>query len=213
MWGRVRREPRLDPVRWSRPSRSALLRLVAVTALLATAAALLWYRPHSCVAADCLAAPGEPARSSGVPGDLGPARAGRPASSTPGPPPGPTSGGPTGLPSGGPAGLSPEGPGGFPAGTAVPGRLRSAVPVGMVGVPVRPAEPTALRLIRPGDRVDLFRIADRPQPIATAALVLEVTGADDPTTGGLLLALTPAQAQGTVARPDHGYAVLLRPPG
>jgi len=95
-------------------------------------------------------------------------------------------------------------------------RGHAEVPSGTVGVPIRLAEPTALQLIRAGDRVDLFRLNETnesPQPIATAALVLGVTGAEDPTTGGLLLALTPAEAQQAVAKADHGYAVLIRPDG
>ena len=90
------------------------------------------------------------------------------------------------------------------------------MPAGSIGVPIRLAEPTALELIHPGDRVDLFRVPEtggRPQTIATAALVLEVTGAEDPVTGGLLLALTPAEARRTVTAPGGGYAVLLRPDG
>jgi hypothetical protein len=98
----------------------------------------------------------------------------------------------------------------------VPAGTRSTVPAGLIGVPVRLAEPTALRLIRPGDHVDVFRPAEtggNPAAIATAALVLEVTDADDPTTGGLLLALTPAEARRTVTSPAGGYAVLIRPEG
>jgi hypothetical protein len=41
--------------------------------------------------------------------------------------------------------------------------------------------------------------------------VLGVTGADDPTTGGLLLALTPVEAAKAVAQPGGGFAVLIRP--
>ena len=90
------------------------------------------------------------------------------------------------------------------------------MPSGSIGVPIRLAEPTALELVQPGDRVDLVRLPDtgaNPQTIATAALVLAVTGAEDPTTGGLLLALTPAEAQRTVTTPGSGYAVLIRPDG
>lgn len=86
------------------------------------------------------------------------------------------------------------------------------VPRGNVGVPVRLAEPAALSLVRPGDRVDLLRVdRDDSRPVAAAALVLKVTGADDPTTGGLLLALTPAEAQLAVAAAAHGFAVVIRP--
>jgi hypothetical protein len=93
---------------------------------------------------------------------------------------------------------------------------RAAVPPGAVGVPLRLAEPTALQLIHPGDHVDVFRVPDRgesPQAIATAALVVGVTGAEDPTAGGLLVALRPAEARRTVIAPAGGYAVLLRPDG
>jgi hypothetical protein len=80
-------------------------------------------------------------------------------------------------------------------------------------VPVRLAEPAALALVRPGDRVDLLRIDDTGQgtaPVAAAALVLSVTGADDPTSGGLLLALRPTEAEKAVAAPGRGFAVLIR---
>jgi hypothetical protein len=97
---------------------------------------------------------------------------------------------------------SPTGPSGPPA-----------VPSGRVGVPIRLADPTALALVRPGNRVDLLRV-DEPADdatVAAAALVLEVTGADDPTTGGLLLALTQPEAERAVTTPAHGFAVLIRP--
>ncbi|MEU8610284.1 hypothetical protein AB0C29_20060, partial [Actinoplanes sp. NPDC048791] len=108
-----------------------------------------------------------------------------------------------------------------PAVAAAPGRSGGspgaiAVPPGSIGVPIRLAEPTALRLIHPGDHVDVFRLSgtgENPQAIATAALVLEVTGAEDPTSGGLLLALTPADARRAVTTPGGGYAVLIRPDG
>lgn len=90
------------------------------------------------------------------------------------------------------------------------------MPPGAIGVPIRLAEPAALRLVRPGDRVDVFPVPGGdgdPQAIATAALVLGVTGVDDPGTGGLLLALTPAEARRTVTAPGDGYAVLIRPDG
>jgi hypothetical protein len=81
-------------------------------------------------------------------------------------------------------------------------------------VPVRLAEPTALTLVRPGDRVDLFRVdgtARGTSAVAVGAPVLDVTGADDPTTGGLLLALRPGEAQSAVAGQGNGFAVLIRP--
>ncbi|WP_248293661.1 hypothetical protein [Actinoplanes sp. TBRC 11911] len=87
------------------------------------------------------------------------------------------------------------------------------MPKGSVGVPVRLADPTALSLVRPGNRVDLLRIDARRQPttVATAALVLNATGTSDVTTGGLLLALTPAEAQQAVTGSDEGFAVVIRP--
>ncbi|WP_430780740.1 hypothetical protein [Actinoplanes sp. G11-F43] len=89
-----------------------------------------------------------------------------------------------------------------------------SIPPGSVGVPVRLADPTALTVVRPGNRVDLLRPAgdrNRTITVATAALVLEVTGADDPVTGGLLLALDPDSAERTVAASGHGFAIVIRP--
>jgi hypothetical protein len=100
-----------------------------------------------------------------------------------------------------------------PGPTTVPGGARMRIPPGLVGVPVRLADPTALTLIQPGDRVDLLRIRDdgRTEPVAQAALAIGITGAGDPLAGGLLLALDPATAKKAVASPERGYAVLLRP--
>jgi hypothetical protein len=155
LFGRRRAEPRLDPVP-RRLARGTLIRLIAVAALLATAAALVWSRPPECAPAPVAEASTSPAPSS-----------------------------PAHLPE---------------------------VPPGSVGVPVRLAEPTVLSLVRPGERVDLLSVDDRgPRPVAAAALVLKVTGADDPAAGGLLLALTPAEAQRAIAAPGHGFAVLIRP--
>jgi hypothetical protein len=212
-------EARLDPVRWRRPGRGALARWAAVTLLLATAAIVLWSRPAPSPSSSgqrSLTEPGNAAAAS-------PAVAG--AGAPPGPPgsggPAGTVGGPAGT-VGGPAGTvgGPAGTVGGPAGTvggptgAVGGSAGPVgVPAGSVGVPVRLAEPTALRLLRPGDRVDLFRVGEPGAPVATAALVLEIAGVDDPTSGGLLLALTPAEAARTVTTAGHGYAVLIRPDG
>ncbi|MEV4707521.1 hypothetical protein [Actinoplanes sp. NPDC049316] len=80
-------------------------------------------------------------------------------------------------------------------------------------MPIRLAEPTALRLVHAGDHVDVFRAGAGTQPIAAAALVLAVTGTDDPLTGGLLLALTPAAAKETVNPAPDGYVVVIRPDG
>jgi hypothetical protein len=99
------------------------------------------------------------------------------------------------------------GPGQSPGG-------RPTVPSGAVGVPVRLAEPAALSLVHPGDRVDLLSVSTtdgRTRPVADGALVLGVTGAEDPTTGGLLLALTPAEARRAVGSPELSrFAVLIR---
>ena len=81
-------------------------------------------------------------------------------------------------------------------------------------MPIRLADPTALALVRPGDRVDLLRVeeAGHTTAIAGAALVLGVTGVDDPTAGGgLLLALNPQQARRAVSTPRQGFAVVIRP--
>ncbi|BCY15059.1 hypothetical protein [Actinoplanes sp. L3-i22] len=90
---------------------------------------------------------------------------------------------------------------------------RPAIPTGRVGVPVRLADPTALSLVHPGNLVDLLRLDNEGDStrIASAALVLDVTGADDPMTGGLLLALAPEQAGQAVAGQGHGFAILIRP--
>jgi hypothetical protein len=99
------------------------------------------------------------------------------------------------------------------AASAATSRKAPAVPAGSVGVPVRLAEPTALTLVHPGDRIDLLRVEEGggPVAVAAAALVLGVTGADDPTTGGLLVALNPAEAQKAVAAPGQAFAILIRP--
>ena len=206
MWGRARREARLDPVRWRRPGRSTLLRSAVVAALVIAAALMLWTGPETC-APSCPTGSGPgatPSRSGAGPDGLRPdASAGLP----------PTAG------QGDPAELPPTAGQGDLAGlppAADRAPRRPAVPAGSVGVPIRLAEPTALKLVRPGDHVDVFRVPGTdgsPQAIATAALVLGVTGADDPSAGGLLLALTPAEARRTVTTPGGGYAVLIHPGG
>jgi hypothetical protein len=89
----------------------------------------------------------------------------------------------------------------------------TAIPSGSVGVPVRLADPTALSLVRPGNRVDLVRLdttTGRTTAVAAAALVLKVTAPTDPTTGGLLLALTPPEAQRALPT-GEGFAIVIRP--
>lgn len=94
-----------------------------------------------------------------------------------------------------------------------PRATAGAVPPGSVGVPIRLADPTALSLVRAGNKVDLLRVDDTGDAtaIAAAALVLRVTNPGDPTTGGLLLALTPTEAQHAVAGGGHGFAIVIRP--
>ncbi|SDT76188.1 hypothetical protein [Actinoplanes derwentensis] len=160
------RNERLDPVRWHRPTRGTMLRLISVAVLLVTAAAVLWLKPATCT----------PLSTTAIPSASG-ARS----------------------PS---AQASVSGPGARP------------IPPGSVGVPVRLADPTALTVVRPGNRVDLLRLdadRDRTTPVASAALVLEVTGTDDPVTGGLLLALAPDEAKRAIAASGRGFAIVIRP--
>jgi hypothetical protein len=189
--GRGRPEARLDPIRWRRPGRGALIRLAAIAALLVTAALISWSGPETCAStagqtghAATATSPGSPAGPGAIAAQHGPDLADSSASE--------------------------KGSGTQPARA----EGRAAVPAGRVGVPVRLAEPTALTLVRAGDHVDLLRVAEDSHDtsaIAASALVLGVTGADDPTTGGLLLALTPVEAAKAVAQPGGGFAVLIRP--
>jgi hypothetical protein len=83
-----------------------------------------------------------------------------------------------------------------------------------VGVPVRLAEPAALAVLSPGDRVDLLAAAagGPAARIAANALVLGVGAADDPG-AGLFLALTAEEARRAAATPDDArLSVLVRPP-
>jgi hypothetical protein len=178
---RPRGDGRLDPVRWRRPGRGLLIRLTAVAALLATAAAVSWSHPQSC---------GAPTGAAAV----SPA----PSSAAAAPPPDASATGDD-TARGGASGAQTGSP---------------VLPSSSVGVPVRLADPTALALVLPGNHVDLLRLDDEggnTTAVATAALVLKVTGASDPTTGGLLLALTPAEARQAVATPKHGFAIVIRP--
>lgn len=90
--------------------------------------------------------------------------------------------------------------------TADPDRL--PIPDGLVGVPVRLAEPTALAVLRTGDRVDLLAVRDTaPDRVAGGAAVLAV----DHTAAAVLLALTPEAAAGVVSAPDAtSFAVIVR---
>ena len=185
---RRRAEPRLDPVRW-RLGRFTLIRLSAVAALLTTAAAIIWSPPQSCA---------PPGAGPAPPSATGPSATGSSAA-------GPSATGPR---------VTASSAGTVPSVAALSRGGVSGVPSGSVGVPVRLAEPTALTLVHPGDRVDLLRIDESgggTTAVAAAALVLGVTDAGDPTAGGLLLALKPAEAQKAVATAGHGFAVLIRP--
>jgi hypothetical protein len=190
---RVKRaEPRLDPVRWRRPGRGMLMRMGAVAALLLAGAAAAWSRPPVCAPAPAATAVPSTGPSTGAP-----ARGRDAAAAT------------TGSAAASPAAVPAA------AGSATGGdRGAYPVPPGRIGVPVRLAEPTALALVHPGDRVDLLRFDGTGRgagAVAVGAPVLDVTGADDPTTGGLLLALRPAEAESAVAGQGRGFAVLIRP--
>ncbi|MEV6350032.1 hypothetical protein [Actinoplanes sp. NPDC051851] len=193
------REERLDPVRWRRPGRGPLLRLAAVAVLLITAAGALWSRPSTCATATGAAAVTTPPQGTAA------------ASGTP-----PPARGDTGSGEDDDVGQTAAGP---------------AIPSGTVGVPVRLADPSALAVVHPGDRVDLLRLTGDAGPaagtdsgtdtdggssdgsvvVAGDALVLDVTAADDPAGGGLLLALRPDQATAAVTSSGDGFAILIRP--
>lgn len=119
-----------------------------------------------------------------------------------------------------------EGPGAQPAERA--GAARQAeeqiapsvpIPAGLVGVPIRLAEPAALAVVRPGGRVDLLAIPattsreapGRPAVLAASALVLDVLAGESDGPAAILLALDPNQARRAVALPDTTrFAVILR---
>jgi hypothetical protein len=120
-----------------------------------------------------------------------------------------------------------EGPGAQPAERA--GAARQAeeqqiapsvpIPAGLVGVPIRLAEPAALAVVRPGGRVDLLAIPattsreapGRPAVLAASALVLDVLAGESDSPAAILLALDPDQARRAVALPDTTrFAVILR---
>jgi len=93
------------------------------------------------------------------------------------------------------------------------GAVRPSLPSGLVGVPVRLADPAALAVVRPGDRVDLLRLPGdpgaAPSTVATAVLVLDaVSGLDVPV---LYLAMTAREAgAAAVAGPDTRFGVIVR---
>jgi hypothetical protein len=92
---------------------------------------------------------------------------------------------------------------------------RPALPSGLVGVPVRLAEPAALAVVPPGARVDLLasRGDGKPKLLASEALVLDVVDADAVAGGypALYLALPPDRARAIAGMPeDTRFTVLVR---
>ncbi|SDY04360.1 hypothetical protein SAMN05444365_101476 [Micromonospora pattaloongensis] len=90
---------------------------------------------------------------------------------------------------------------------------RRALPAGAVGLPVRLAEPAALAVLRPGDRVDLLALprgaAAGPRVVAAGALVLAVPDPDS-AAGTLYLAVRPEAARRTTALPhDTRFGVIV----
>ena len=89
-------------------------------------------------------------------------------------------------------------------------RERLPLPPELVGVAVPLGEPTALSVLRPGDRVDLFSVpagGGEPVSLAEGALVL----AADAAAATLFVALTPEQAHEVVAAPAAArFAVIVR---
>jgi hypothetical protein len=191
-----------------------VVRLAAIAALLTMAAAVAWSRTPGCDPPDAtragvVTAGSFPSRSAG-PG--APDRAGGA---------GPSGGAADGAADGAAGALDATVPAARWAGDdrngGDPITARAAPPSGTLGVPVRLAEPTALALLRPGDRVDLLSVGGSggtTTPVAEGATVLAVSGIGDPTAGGLLLALRPAEARRTIgADPRTRFAVLIRPDG
>ncbi|HEX7743639.1 MAG TPA: hypothetical protein VF462_00020 [Micromonosporaceae bacterium] len=93
------------------------------------------------------------------------------------------------------------------------------IPHGLVGVPVRLAEPAAADVVRPGGRVDLLALpvgtarttVEQPTVLASAALVLDVLTGGGDAPAALVLALEPAQARRAVGQPETTrFAVVLR---
>lgn len=80
---------------------------------------------------------------------------------------------------------------------------------------MRLAETATLSLVRSGDRVDLVSVdqsGGRVAAIADDALVLAVAPENDPSMGGLLLALNPTAAHRAVGAAERArFAVLVRP--
>jgi hypothetical protein len=194
-------DARLDPVRWRGPRRVTVLRVVAVAALLAVAGLYAW---AGTLPADSSSVSPTPSAASAFGPTTQVGAGGRPNTPSEAQP----DGGRPSAASGGGRAESPPNP--VPGDGSAGGR--PDVPPGHVGVPVRLADPTALALVRPGDRVTLLRLDDgRSTKVADDVLILAVTGADDLLSGGLMVALKPAVAVRAASSGDPGYAVLLRP--
>jgi hypothetical protein len=172
----------LDPVgRFRLPRRATLLRLVLVAVLLLTAAGALRTGAAGPATAEA------------------PSRSGRPT--TP-PEPLPAAAPPAAAPG---AGWGAE-PGAAP-GVERPRRL--PIPDGLVGVPVRLADPASLAMLQPGDRVDLLALPANGDPVPVAGEVLVL--ALDHTTAALLLALSASQGNAVMAATTGtGFGVILR---
>lgn len=187
------REPPLHPARWPRlPSGRTLLRATVVAVLLLLAAGALYAGEPggSCPGPrDMTAAPTTAHGQTGVDG-----RPGHDATS----------------------GAAPAD--GSPAEPNEPASARPSLPPGLVGVPVRIAEPAALAFVRPGAQVDLLASSDNEaRLLASRALVLDVVGtAVTDGNPALYLALKPEQAHATVTMPaETRFTIIVRdlPPG
>lgn len=90
---------------------------------------------------------------------------------------------------------------------------RPVLPTGLVGVPVRLADPAALAVVRPGDRVDLLALpvetGGAAATVAAGVLVLDALA--DPELPVLYLALTESEARrAAVAGPEVRFGVIVR---
>jgi hypothetical protein len=208
------REDRLDPVRWPGTLRRAALARGGLVAALLVAAAGVLYAGSPAARCDAGSAPAGTSASAGVSAG---APASHSASGLPGAAPfpeGSASRGPDpAADAGGPA-VSPDASpvGGLPAAGAGPQPDHPTPPIGTVGVAVTLAEPAALGVLRPGDRVDLLAVAPSGSAtVAANALVVATPGSADGG-AGLYLAMDPRQARRVVAQPPEArLAVIVRP--
>ncbi|MEV1287177.1 flagellar biosynthesis protein FlgA [Micromonospora sp. NPDC049679] len=101
-------------------------------------------------------------------------------------------------------------PAAVPGASPVPDGGRRPLPAGSVGLPVRLAEPAALAVVRPGDRVDLLalpgagsRAPVEPLVVAAGALVLAVPGVEAAGGAAIYLAMKPEAARRTSIMPEN----------